>query len=129
MCLERSSEYWFSVVFPKRNAQKKNVEPRVGSSKRPRVQALLADVHFEESPVDPTAAVANDGDDEVHVDSADAEPTIPPPLSLRAMMETFMTTQAAHGQLLDGLVAELAALRVEFAEYRSAFPPPPPSDS
>nr|POF21700.1 hypothetical protein CFP56_26362 [Quercus suber] len=28
---------------------------------------------------------------------ADAEPTSPPPLSLRAMMETFMKTQAAHG--------------------------------
>nr|POE96377.1 hypothetical protein CFP56_53950 [Quercus suber] len=87
------------------------------------------DVHFEESPVDPTAAVADDGDDEVHVDSVDAKPTIPPPLSLRAMMETFMTTQADHGQLLDGLVAEVAALSAEFTEYRTAFPPPPPSDS
>nr|POE45753.1 hypothetical protein CFP56_47334 [Quercus suber] len=56
-----------------RSAQKKNVGPSVGSSKRPRVQPLLADVHAEESPVDPTSAVAVDGDD---------EPTIPPPLSL-----------------------------------------------
>ena len=44
-------------------------------------------------------------------------------------METFMTTQAAHGQLLDGLIAEVAALRADFLEYSSAFPPPPPSDS
>ena len=40
-----------------------------------------------------------------------------------------MTTQAAHGQLLDGLITEVAALRVDFSEYRSAFPPLPPSDS
>ena len=76
-----------------------------------------------------TAAVADDGDDGVHADSATAKPTIPPPLSLRAMMETFMATQAAHGQLLDGLIAKVATLRADFSEYRSAFPPPLPSDS
>ena len=43
-------------------------------------------------------------------------------------METFMTTQATHGQLIDELLTEVVALRVDFAEYRSAFPPPPPSD-
>nr|POE75200.1 hypothetical protein CFP56_76793 [Quercus suber] len=103
-----------ATFLKQRSAQKKNVGLSVGSSKRPRVQALLADVHAEESLIDPKTAVANDGDDEVHVDSADAEPTIPPPLSLRALMETFMTTQAAYGQLLDGLIAEVAALRAEF---------------
>ena len=50
-------------------------------------------------------------------------------LSLRAMMEIFMTTQTTHEQLLDGLITEVAALRVDFLEYRSAFSPPPPSDS
>ena len=40
-----------------------------------------------------------------------------------------MMTQAAHGQLLDGLIAEVAMLRADFVKYRSAFPPPPPSDS
>nr|POF09121.1 hypothetical protein CFP56_56781 [Quercus suber] len=117
-----------ATFLKQRSAQKKNVGPSVGSSKRPRVQSSTGDVHAEESPIDPTVAVASDGDDEVHVDSAAAEPTIPPPRSLRAMMETVMTTQAAHGQLLDGLIAEVAALRAEFSEYRSAFPPPPPSD-
>ena len=112
-----------ATFLKQRSAQKKNVGPSVGSSKRPRVQSTT-----EESPIDPTVAVADDGDDEVHVDSAAAEPTIPPPPSLRAMMETFMTTQAAHGQLLDGLIAEVAALRAKFSEYMSAFPPPPPSD-
>ena len=82
------------------------------------------EIHF-----DPTTAVANNGDDRVHADSAAAEPTVPPPLSLHAMMETFIMTQAAHGQLLDGLIAEVATLRADFSEYMSAFPPPPPSDS
>ena len=43
-------------------------------------------------------------------------------------MESFMTTQVAHGQLLDELLTEVASLRADFAEYRSAFPPPPPFD-
>ena len=38
-----------------------------------------------------------------------------------------MTTQEAHGQLLDELLTEVASLRADFAQYRSAFPPPPPS--
>ncbi|XP_050248672.1 disease resistance protein At4g27190-like [Quercus robur] len=115
-----------ATFLKQRSAQKKNVGPSASSLKRPRVQPTVGDAHAEESPVDPTTAVADDG---VHADSAVAEPTVPPPLSLRAMMETFMTTQAAHGQLLDGLIAEVAVLRADFSEYRSAFPPPPPSDS
>ena len=51
---------------------------------------------------DPIAAVAKDGDDEVDVDTTAVVHTGPPPPSLRAMMETIMTTQAAHGQLLYG---------------------------
>ena len=43
---------------------------------------------------DPTAAVA---EDEVDFDIAAVAHTYPPPPSLRAMMETIMTTQAAHG--------------------------------
>ena len=51
---------------------------------------------------DPTVAVAEDGDNEVDVDTAVVAHTGPPPPSLRAMMETIMTTQAAYGQLLYG---------------------------
>ena len=118
-----------TTFLKQRSAQKKNVGPSVGSSKRPRVQSTARDVHAEESPIDPTTTVANDGDDGIHADSTTTEPTVPLPLSLRAIMETFMTTQAAHGQLLDGLITEVAALRVDFSEYRSAFPPSPPFDS
>ena len=56
------------------------------------------------------------------------DPTVTPPLSPRAMMETFMTTQAALRQLIDELLIEVAALRADFAKYRSVFPPPPPFD-
>ena len=118
-----------ATFLKQRNAQKRNVGPSVGSSKRPWVQSTTGDDHAEQSPVDPTVTVSDIGDDGVHAHSIAADPTVPPPLSLCAMMETFMTTQAAHGQLLDGLIAEVAALRADFLEYSSAFPPPPPSDS
>ena len=77
---------------------------------------------------DPIIAVVEDGDDEVDVHTIVATHTGPPP-SLRAMMETIMTTQAAHGQLLDGLLAEVAALRADLANYRRPVPPSPPFDS
>ena len=78
---------------------------------------------------DPIAASAEDGDDEVDVDITAATHTSPPPPSLRAIMETIMMTQAAHGQLLYGLFAEVVALRADFANYRCVVPPSPPSDS
>ena len=59
---------------------------------------------------DLTAAVVEDGDDEVNVDTVATTHIGPPPPSLRAMMETIMTTQAAHGQLLYDFFAEVAAL-------------------
>ena len=59
---------------------------------------------------DPTVAVAEDGDDEIDVDTTVVTHTCPPPPSLRAMIETVMMTQATYGQLLDGLLAEVAAL-------------------
>ena len=46
---------------------------------------------------DPTVNVAEDGDNEVDVHIAAATHTGPLPPSLRAMMETVMTTQALHG--------------------------------
>ena len=78
---------------------------------------------------DPTAVSTEDGDDEVDVDTAVAVHIGPPPPSLRGIMETIMTTQAAHGQLLYGLFAEVAALQADLADSRRAVPPSPPSDS
>ena len=107
----------------------KSAEPSTRTSKRPRGEAFTTapasgDMSAaEEVHVDPTAVVDPSGDDEV------VDPTVTPPLSLRAMMESFMTTQTTHGQLLDELLIEVAALKADFAEYRSVFPPPPPSDT
>ena len=61
-------------------------------------------------------------------DAKTVDPTVTPPLSLQAIMETFMTTQAAYGQLIDELLIEVVALRADFAKYKSVFPPPPPFD-
>ena len=78
---------------------------------------------------DPTATIAEDGDDEVDVDTTAVVHTSPPPPSLRAMMETIMMTQAAHGQLVYGFFAEVIALRADLVDYRRAVPPSPPFDS
>lgn len=40
-----------------------------------------------------------------------------------------MTTQAAHGQLLDDLITDVAALKANFTEYKSSFLSPPPLDT
>ena len=92
------------------SAQKKFVDPSVGSSKRPQVRYTTGDVPDKDMYGDPTATVAEDGDDVVDVDIVAAAHTIPPPPSLCAMTDTVMMTQAAHGQLLDGLLVEVATL-------------------
>lgn len=90
-------------------AQRKPIKLSVGTLQRSRVDVVVAtalaarNMPTKEIHIDPTAVV--------DLDTADAKPTIPPPLSLRAMIETFMMTQAAHGQLLDALLTEVAALR------------------
>ena len=107
----------------------KSAEPSIGTSKRSKGEASSTAPAFgamlvaKEIHVDLTTAVDPSGDDDA------VDPTVTPPLSLRAMMESFMTTQAAHGQLLDKLFTEVAALRADFAEYKSVFPPPPPFDA
>ena len=84
------------------SAQLKIAEPSAGSSKRPRVETFAVDPSQppEERHFNPMATVANDGVDEVDLDGHGAQivdPSVPPHLSLRSMMETFMTTKAAHG--------------------------------
>ena len=56
----------------------------------------------------------------------------PPPFtsddsSIRRILDTIMTVQAAHGQLLVDVLMELEELRVELASFRWS-PPPPPFD-
>ena len=58
--------------------------------------------------------------------------TAPPPFasddsSICHMLDTIMTVQVAHGQLLVDVLMELEELRVELASFRWS-PPPPPFD-
>ena len=107
----------------------KTGEPSTGTSKRPRGEVFTTTPASSDMPtteevhVDPIATMDPSSDDDV------VDPTVTPPLSLRATMESFMTTQGAHGQLIDELLTEVAALRADFTEYRSAFSPPPSSDA
>ena len=78
---------------------------------------------------DPTFVVVEDGDDELDVNIANAAHIGPLPPFLHSMMETIMTTQTAHEQLLHGILAEVAAMRADLAHYRRPVPPSPPSDS
>ena len=59
---------------------------------------------------------------------AAAAAAIPPPPSddfdVRRTLETVMTVQAAHGQILVDLLDELHALRADLAHLRSPSPPP-----
>ena len=74
----------------------------------------------EETYVDSIAAVDPAGHAE------DVDPSVAPPLSLRAMLQSIITTQAAQGQLLDELLTKVASVRVDFSDNRIFFPPPPP---
>ena len=67
---------------------------------------------------------------EEFVDSIDA--ATPPPStsddsSIHHMLDTIMTIQAVHGQLLVDILMELPALRANLASFRWS-PPPPPFD-
>ncbi|XP_075655011.1 uncharacterized protein LOC142625203 [Castanea sativa] len=94
--LPAKTEEVYETLTKQRQAQIKNVKPSTGTSKRPRGEASTAtpasgDMHAaEEVHVDPTTVVDPFGDDDV------VDPIVTPSLSLRAMMESFMTTQAAH---------------------------------
>ena len=108
-------------------AQMKSAKPSIRTSKRSRGEASITTPSSstmsaaKETFMDQTAVVYPSGG------ADDVDPTVAPFL-LHAMMQSFMTMQATHGQLLDELLTEVASLRADFVEYRSAFPPPPPSD-
>ena len=117
------------IFLRQRQAQMKSAEPSTWTSKRPRGEASTATPTSSDMPtakevhMNPIATMDPSSDDDV------VDPTVVSPLSLYAMMKSFMTTQAAHGELIDELLTEVATLRADFAKYRSAFPPPPPSDA
>ena len=58
----------------------------------------------------------------------DPPPSTSSDSSLHAMLDTVLTIQTAHGQLLLDVLNEVVALRAEFAGARGSTPPAPPSD-
>ena len=115
-----------ATYLRQRQTQMKSSKPSTGTSKRSRGEASTtipasgAMPAAKETFVDLIAVV-----DPPSV-TEDVDPTVASPLSLYAIMQSFMTTQATHGQLLDELLIEVASLQADFAKYRTAFPPPPP---
>ena len=91
------------------------------SSKHPRVKSSTgasmppsSDPTTEEY-VDPTTAI-------------NPSPFSSNDASLHSMLDTVMTVQAAHGQILVDVLTELQALRADLASARRSSPPPPFDD-
>ena len=81
-------------------------------------------------PPPPPPSFTGDPAADVYVDPTTA--AIPPPSTsddsdIRRMLETVMTVQVAHGQLLVYTLDELWSLRVDLGSLRQS-PQPPPFD-
>ena len=89
--------------------------------------------HLRDEPSDivpPPPTSTSDTSTEASVDPAVV--AVPPPFTSNVFdichtLETVMTIQAAHGQLLVDLLDEIRALRVDLEHFRRS-PPPPPFD-
>ena len=84
------------------------------------------------SGVAPPPTPSGDLTTDAYVDSTTA--TDPPPStlddsSIRCMLDTVMTVQAAHGQLLVDTLMELQVLHAELASFKRSPPPPPFDDA
>ena len=86
------------------------------SSKRPRVEPYGVTTLPPFSTGDTTAEEPVD-----HATNAAAADVPPPPTSedskIRRMLETVVTIQAAHGQILVNMLDEIHALRTELAQF------------
>ena len=93
------------------------------SSKRPRVES------FGVAPLPPSST--GDTTAEESVELAATTPVPPSSTSddsdIRRLLETIMTIQAAHGQLLVDMLDELCAFRADL-EHLRRLPLPPPFD-
>ena len=94
-------------------ASSKRFRVKSSSGVAPPPPPSLGDPTAEEF-VDPTAAVA--------------APPLSDDSSIRRMLDTVMTIQVAHGQLLVDMLTELQALRADLASIKLSTPPPPFDD-
>ena len=95
------------------------------SSKHPRVKPSAT------APPPPSSTSTTFGEASADLVGA-AAAAVPPPstsndFDVRCTLETVMTVQAAHGQLLVNMLDELRALRADLAHLRRS-PSPPPFD-
>ena len=60
--------------------------------------------------------------------AVDPPPSSPRVASLQSILDTVMTIQVAHGQILVDVLAELQALRANLESARHSTPPPPFDD-
>ena len=95
----------------KASSKRPKVESSTGAASQPPSSGDLTTEEF----VNPTAAV-------------DPPPSSSSNSSIRSMLDTVMTVQAAHGQLLVDVLTKLQALRVDLASARRSSPPPPFDD-
>ena len=94
------------------------------SSKRPRVESSSGIA------LPPPPSSSGDLTAEEFVDSTNAttpSPSTSDDSSIHRMLDTVMTVQAVHGQLLVDVLMELPALCANLASFRWS-PPPPPFD-
>ena len=79
----------------------------------------------------PPSSSTGDTSAKVSVDPTAAAATVPPPSTLddsdiQYTLETIMTAQTAHGQLLVDILDEIRTLQAELEHFRRSPPPPPP---
>ena len=106
-----------SIFLRQRATQLKasSKRPHVESSTSDASQALPSGDPSAEAYVDPTAVV-------------DPPPSTSSDSSLRTMLDTVLTIQSAHGQLLLDVFKEVAALQVDLAIARGSTSSTPPFD-
>ena len=95
------------------------------SSKHPRVESS-----FGAPPPPPPPPSSGDPAADEFIDLTVVvalSPSTSDDLSIRRMLDTIMTVQAAHGKLLANVLMELQALRAKLATFRRS-PLPPPFD-
>ena len=94
------------------------------SSKHPRVES-------SSSAPPPPPSSSSDLTADAFIDpiaAANPPPSASDVSSIRCTLDTVMTVQAAHGQLLVDVLIELQALRVDLASIKRSPPPPPFND-
>ena len=90
------------------------------SSKRPIVESSIGAATQPPSSGDPTA--------EAYVNptaAIDPPPSTSGDSSIQSMLDTVMTVQVAHGQILVDVLTKLQALHADLASVWLSTPPPP----